>query len=568
MHRCDFRADSVLAQCWFPRQFSGLNFIHPCHGQTNPTFRLPAMILTTCLQSIAFAAFLVFPEGDKSLQGDMKSAYDAYKLGDLPKAAKLFQGLAAKGDKNAQFAVGRLAEEGRGIDRSLSVAESWYRKAAAQSHLGAQFNLAVILLNDPNRQLEGLKWLKDAATGGSSEAQLTLGQLYANGRGVEKNFDKAKELLDKAAEQGEENAFLLLAQMYETGAGVTQDVNKAIGKYTEAANRESLQAIVRLAAIYSNGLSDKDGKELMGKDPGKAREWLLKGAEMEKAATDPTRKTTVCLYNLGLLAETVDKKPEEAVKYFKLAAADEKNPNVGAAVRLGAMYATGTGVGTKDPKESFKWFELAAKAGAPVAMHALAVAYEKGEGVSASPKEAKTWLMRAGVGGFAPAMRELGIRYRDGNGLNKDILAAFTWLQRAMNSGDLESAMILSEMYEKGDELPRDLRASNALLTQVAQLGVAEAQVKLAENTAEAKGTPQDLIRAYALLLAAGDFEPAKKKREEMAKNMSKDQLAEAQKELERIKSKPPAAATPTETKPLGDPNAAPAPAPAPSPGK
>jgi uncharacterized protein len=482
------------------------------------------MIISTCLQSIAFAAFLVFPEGDKSLQGDVKAGYDAYKVGEYSKAIKLFMGQAAKGDKVAQFAMGKIYQEGTGLESSnLALAEEYYRKAAAQGHEAAKFNLAAILLNDPNRVLEGVKQLKDSAAAGSSRAQVTLGQLYASGQGVTQNLETAKEMFTKAAEKGEPDAYLLLAQMSELGQGATKDIKKAVEHYENAAKRDSMQAILKLANIYANGV------EGIEKDTAKAKEWLEIGVEKEKEGAS-------ALLNLGLLNEAIEKKPEAAFGFYKKAA--EKGDVMGM-IKVANMLSDGVGVPAKEPKEAFTWYEKAAKAGSPAGMFALSVAYDKGTGVTANPKESRTNLLNAAIGGFPVAMRQLGENYRDGKGVFKDMLASITWLQKALQAGDGQSAMILSEMLEKGEDLPKNLKASNELLTQVAAAGSAEAQVRLADNHEKGLGTPQDLIRSYALLLAAGDYEPAKKKRDELSKKMSKEQLAEAEKEYDRMKAKP-----------------------------
>ena len=50
------------------------------------------------------------------------------------------------------------------------------------------------------------EWYQKAAEQGYAQAQNNLGVLYAEGHGVEKNMDKAKELITQAAEQGCEDA--------------------------------------------------------------------------------------------------------------------------------------------------------------------------------------------------------------------------------------------------------------------------------------------------------------------------------------------------------------------------
>jgi hypothetical protein len=69
----------------------------------------------------ASAAYLLFPDGnEKTLAGGMKSAYEAYKKGDFAAAVPVFRAEAAKGDKDAQFAMGRIYEEGRTVEASAA----------------------------------------------------------------------------------------------------------------------------------------------------------------------------------------------------------------------------------------------------------------------------------------------------------------------------------------------------------------------------------------------------------------------------------------------------------------
>ncbi len=50
---------------------------------------------------------------------------------------------AEKGDADAQFRLGVVCHEGRGVVQSDETAVFWYRKAAEQGHRSAQHNLGV-----------------------------------------------------------------------------------------------------------------------------------------------------------------------------------------------------------------------------------------------------------------------------------------------------------------------------------------------------------------------------------------------------------------------------------------
>ena len=68
---------------------------------------LPALAALLVLNAPARAAYLIFPDGDTSLKGDTKSAHEAYKKGNFAEALRMFKAEAARGDKEAQFALGR-----------------------------------------------------------------------------------------------------------------------------------------------------------------------------------------------------------------------------------------------------------------------------------------------------------------------------------------------------------------------------------------------------------------------------------------------------------------------------
>ena len=61
-----------------------------------------------------------------------------------------------------------------------------------------------------------------AATGDAA-AQMKLGWVYANGKGVSQDYEKAFEWWSKAAEQGNTGAQFHLGWMYANGKGVPKD---------------------------------------------------------------------------------------------------------------------------------------------------------------------------------------------------------------------------------------------------------------------------------------------------------------------------------------------------------
>ncbi len=61
----------------------------------------------------------------------------AYKRGDYETALREMRVLAAQGDAAAQYNLGVMYENGRGVTQADAEAVKWYRKAAAQGHARA-----------------------------------------------------------------------------------------------------------------------------------------------------------------------------------------------------------------------------------------------------------------------------------------------------------------------------------------------------------------------------------------------------------------------------------------------
>ncbi|OFW08031.1 MAG: hypothetical protein A3H96_21780 [Acidobacteria bacterium RIFCSPLOWO2_02_FULL_67_36] len=75
--------------------------------------------------------------------------------------------------------------------------------------------------------MQAVAWYRKAADQGDVTAQFNLGVSYANGRGVPQEYAQAVTWYRKAAEQGEAGAQFNLGMMYSTGKGVPQDYVEA-----------------------------------------------------------------------------------------------------------------------------------------------------------------------------------------------------------------------------------------------------------------------------------------------------------------------------------------------------
>ena len=135
--------------------------------------------------------------------------YDAPQ--DTAAAERCFRRLADGGDPAAQYWLGIAYAQGRGAKKDAAQALGWLRKAAQQGHVRAQQKLDAPETQMPDQlfaryqrepdQAKRMEYLKKSAQMGYTPAQAELGDCYAQGRGVEKDYVKASEWYRRAAEQ-------------------------------------------------------------------------------------------------------------------------------------------------------------------------------------------------------------------------------------------------------------------------------------------------------------------------------------------------------------------------------
>ena len=123
---------------------------------------------------------------------------------DVPNFKKMLQA-AEQGNVDAQFNLGVMYDNGRGVRQDYKQAVQWYRKAAEQGHADAQYNLGVAYKKGEGvRQddAQAVQWYRKAAEQGDAQAQLALGLRYATGQGVRQDIVIAKEWFGKACDNG------------------------------------------------------------------------------------------------------------------------------------------------------------------------------------------------------------------------------------------------------------------------------------------------------------------------------------------------------------------------------
>ncbi len=164
---------------------------------------------------------------------------------------------AAQGNADAEAALGFMYAEGRGVPQNYDEAVKWWRQAAGRKNAAAQRNLGVMYAEGvgvPQNDKEALKWFTLAAEQGHVEAQTDLGFMYSEGRGTPRDFAKAAEWFRRAAEAGDPEAQYNLGVAYTAGSGVRRDFAQAADWFQRAAKQGHGDAPAHLGGFYARGL--------------------------------------------------------------------------------------------------------------------------------------------------------------------------------------------------------------------------------------------------------------------------------------------------------------------------
>jgi TPR repeat protein len=86
----------------------------------------------------------------------------------------------------------------------------YWKKAAEQGYINAQYYLGNAYWKESNNQQKAIQWWQKAAEQGHLIAQYKLGIAYKNGLGVTKDYQKAVEWLHQVAESHQENDPLVI----------------------------------------------------------------------------------------------------------------------------------------------------------------------------------------------------------------------------------------------------------------------------------------------------------------------------------------------------------------------
>jgi TPR repeat protein len=155
---------------------------------------------------------------------------------------------ANKGDSAAQYDVGSMYQNGRGVKADRDKAIEWYTRAASQENTEAVSRLELMKSNEARFSTTGVN-----ASRGEVDSQMDLGNMYEKGIGTRIDYEQARHWYEKAAAAGHAKASFSLGLMYHEGTGIKRNNKAAFKWFSDAARQGSTPAQYYLGKLYASG---------------------------------------------------------------------------------------------------------------------------------------------------------------------------------------------------------------------------------------------------------------------------------------------------------------------------
>ena len=181
---------------------------------------------------------------------DLKKAKRAYKTGNYDRAAKLFRRASEDGNLVADWYLGHMYREGRGVPHDDAMAYSYYSRVADhydpdeddQNRLRITVDAMVRIADyqrtgsvnaglQPDPAGAARSYLKIATAYGHPAAQFWLGVMSVRGEGVKKNPQQGLKWLMASARKRYAPAEAYLGELYWDGKLVRADRTRALMWY-------------------------------------------------------------------------------------------------------------------------------------------------------------------------------------------------------------------------------------------------------------------------------------------------------------------------------------------------
>ncbi|BBK34209.1 Sel1 repeat-containing protein [Stella humosa] len=190
--------------------------------------------------------------------GDGSSGTTVQIAGQPPAAQQQAAGRAAPGVAPSLGTPGNSTLPNSVPDSAAALAAATFREKAEKNDPTAQHDLGVLYADGrgvPRDYAAAAKWFGRAAASGMANAQFNLAVLTERGLGVAANLPEAARLYRAAAEQGHPGAQYNLGIVLAEGRGLPQDYPAAATWFRRAADQGFAKAAYNLGVLHERGLT-------------------------------------------------------------------------------------------------------------------------------------------------------------------------------------------------------------------------------------------------------------------------------------------------------------------------
>lgn len=359
---------------------------------------------------------------------------------------------ADRGAESAQLALGRCYELGMGVAQDLKQAYHWYKTAYDRGSSFAEQHALKCLRTcfENNVFPDGAEnFLRDSANKRNTNAMISLAYFFRFQNPDGQDFAESLRFYRQAAESGDSEAQYLLGRFLLMKNLVKHERERAI-RWFDSSLEKGLDTAV----------SPEQNDQEQQNERIEALKWLNSAGE---EGSHEALRFLSSLYHRGLCV-LVD--PEQSVKLM-VRAAEMDDPI--AQGLLGVIFLEGVGVERRE-QDGVKWLQLAAEAGNSFAHWNLALALIEGTGTAVNRPLAKAFLERAAEGCFEQdrMWSEDGFDFRF-----KKLLELFQDLSKR---NQVDAHYWLGICYEKGIGFSQQRDKALELYLRAAQGGCAAAK--------------------------------------------------------------------------------------------
>lgn len=279
---------------------------------------------------------------------------------------------ANAGDAKAALALGCGYEYGGGCyEKNISKALEWYRKAADQGNVSAQYKLGYIYYCGEiveKDYSQAMYWFLKAAAQGNSEAKGWIAFMYRLGEGVTVDYKKAEAIYQEAIAtcQVDSQKYNLMNDLGDLYATSLKDYSKAFHLFEQVAEQGIYEAKHKLAMMYRLG-------EGVAVDYNKAEQLYQEAIAICQSEAQEAKRT---------FQDEIDTSIYDTQKYELMN-------------ELGEMFA----IDLKDYDKAFPLFKEAAEYGMLPAKFNLALCYVYGQGTAQDKEKALNLFRQTAAAG-------------------------------------------------------------------------------------------------------------------------------------------------------------------------